>query len=254
MAEAPHVSPKPGAKPAIAIELGLGLAAVAATVFALQAWLAAAPLWLGGSVAAYLALAAVIYRFWPRRRAGFGWPNRITLARAALVTVLVGALALPDIVARHGEIIAALAVLAIILDGLDGWLARLVDGVTAFGARFDMEVDALLILVLSASVLVSGQAGAWVLAIGLMRYAFVAAGLVRPWWRRELPENAWRKAVCVIQGLALAAALLPWIRPPMTEVVLAAALVLLAHSFARDAMWLFRRRGRPLPDPPGVNP
>lgn len=243
-----NASPKWNAKPTIVADLGLGLAAVALTAMALQAWLAAAPLWLGGSVAFYLALAAVIYHFWPGRRAGFGWPNRITLARVVLVAVLVGALALPDVVARHGTILAALALTAIVLDGLDGWLARVVDGVTAFGARFDMEVDALLILVLSIAVVIAGQAGTWVLVIGAMRYVFVAAGWLLPWWRRELPHSAWRKTVCVIQGLALAAVLLPWIRPPLTEWVLALSLALLAHSFGRDALWLMRLRRRPLSD------
>jgi phosphatidylglycerophosphate synthase len=135
-----------------------------------------------------------------------------------------------------------------VLDGLDGWLARVFDSVTSFGARFDMEVDALLILVLSIAVVMSGQAGFWVLTIAGMRYAFVAVGWRVPWWRRELPDSAWRKTVCVIQGLALAAALLPFVRPPLTGIVLALSLMLLAHSFARDAVWLIRRRGAPLSD------
>lgn len=251
MTQPRSASAKPNARPTIAVELGLGLAAVAATAFALQAWLATAPLWLGGSVATYLALAAVIYHFWPGRPSGFGWPNRITLARAVLVAVLVGALALPDVVARHGTVLAALAVTAIVLDGLDGCVARLFDSVTAFGARFDMEVDALLILALSIAVVIADQAGAWVLAIGSMRYAFLAAGWLLPWLRRDLPDSAWRKAVCVIQGLALAAALLPFVRPPLAGIVLALSLMLLAHSFARDALWLVRHRSIPLSDRPG---
>ena len=47
---------------------------------------------------------------------------------------------------------------------------------SAFGARFDMEVDALLILVLSAGVWWFDKAGAWVWLSGLLRYAFIAAG------------------------------------------------------------------------------
>ena len=44
---------------------------------------------------------------------------------------------------------------------------------SSFGARFDMETDALLILVLAALVWQHGKAGPWILAAGLMRYAFV---------------------------------------------------------------------------------
>ena len=37
---------------------------------------------------------------------------------------------------------------------------------------------------------------AWVLACGLMRYAFVAAGLLAPPLRRPLPPSRRRQAVC----------------------------------------------------------
>ena len=39
-----------------------------------------------------------------------------------------------------------------------------------------MEVDAALILILSILVWLHGKAGPWVIACGLMRYTFVAAG------------------------------------------------------------------------------
>ena len=67
-----------------------------------------------------------------------------------------------------------------------------------------MEVDAFLILVLS--VYVARSSGAWVLAIGAMRYAFVAAGWVLPWMRGQLPPRYWRKVVAAIQGIVLVVA------------------------------------------------
>ena len=63
-----------------------------------------------------------------------------------------------------------------LLDGVDGWLARRHRIASAFGARFDMEIDALLILALSVLAWRHEKAGAWVVASGLLRYAFVAAG------------------------------------------------------------------------------
>ena len=69
------------------------------------------------------------------------------------------------------------------LNGADGWVARRTRTASAFGARFDMETDALLILVLSALVWRMEKAGAWVIASGLMRYAFVAAAIAWPWMR-----------------------------------------------------------------------
>ena len=69
----------------------------------------------------------------------------------------------------------------LVLDAVDGYVARRTATVSAFGARFDMETDAFLILVLSACV--AGQWGWWVLVLGLARYLFVAAGWALPWLR-----------------------------------------------------------------------
>lgn len=232
----------------VALDLFAGLVAAIALVLALQAWLATSAAWVSASVAAYLAVAAAVYGYWTvgpnraGRRRDFGWANRVTLFRAVLVAVLAGVIVAPEIVQRHGLVIASLALAAIALDGLDGWLARTVDGASRFGARFDMEVDALLILVLSIAVLLADTAGAWVLAIGGMRYAFVLAGAMLPWLQHELPPSTWRKAVCVAQGIVLAAALLPWLPGLLVQSALALSLAALIHSFGRDTLWLWRHR------------
>ena len=112
--------------------------------------------------------------------------------------------------------------------------------ITELGARFDMEVDAFLLLVLS--VYVAPELGWWVLSIGLLRYAFVAAGWLLPWMRATLPPRYWRKVVTAVAGIALtiaASGLLPaWAALAVTLV----ALGLLLESFGRDVIWLFRRR------------
>ena len=54
-------------------------------------------------------------------------------------------------------LLIGLTVPALILDAVDGWLARRTRTATELGARFDMEVDAFLILALS--VFVSRAAG-----------------------------------------------------------------------------------------------
>ena len=90
------------------------------------------------------------------------------------------------------------------LDAVDGRVARRTGTVTPLGARFDMEVDAFLIAVLS--VYVAPDVGAWVLAIGAMRYAYVAAGWALPWLRRPTPPRYWAKVVAAVQGVVLAVA------------------------------------------------
>src|SRR5881409_676652 len=108
------------------------------------------------------------------------------------------ALAVTAIVAASTErpapvaLLVSLAAVALALDAVDGWVARRT-WTTAWGARFDGEVDAFLIAVLS--VYVARFAGAWVLAIGAARYAFFAAGWLLPWLREALPPRYWRKVV-----------------------------------------------------------
>jgi phosphatidylglycerophosphate synthase len=165
-----------------------------------------------------------------------GAANQVTLARATLgVTALVAAGASgPQLV-----VLVAIGAVALALDGLDGYLARRNNTVSVLGARFDMEVDAFLILVLS--VLVCRSLGPWVLAIGLMRYAFVAAMFVMPRLRAQLPFSRARKVVAAMQGGLLVAAAAP-IWPYAVAVAFAAvALVALAWSFGRDVWWLLAR-------------
>ena len=125
----------------------------------------------------------------------------VTLARA---TLAVGVAAL--IADSFGEpapvtLLVSLAALALALDAVDGWVARRTRTTARLGAQFDAEVDAFLILILS--VYVARSAGAWVLAIGAARYAFLAAGWLLPWLRAPLPPRYWRKVVAATQGIVL---------------------------------------------------
>ncbi len=225
---------------------GAGLALVVHAALPLS--LPVMPLAVLATAAVYAVVAAAIGRAWPAHRREFGWPNRVTLARAALVAVLAGVLVAPSAIAEHGRLLAALAALALLLDGLDGWLARFTGRVSAFGARFDMEIDALLILVLSLALALTGKVGPWVLAIGLMRYAFVGAGRLWPKLTAELPPSTPRKIVCVLQGVVLAACLVPAVSSEWASVLAALALLALAASFVRDTTELMRRSA-PAGDP-----
>ncbi len=188
----------------------------------------------------YLIMAGIILAGAPRHPEGLGLANRITLWRGALVALLAGTLADPTLLARHAVPLAALALLALVLDGMDGWVARRTATQSDFGARFDMEIDAFLILVLCLALLVLGKVGSWVLAIGGMRYAFVVAGLTFSWLTAALPESRRRKAVCVWQVTALMTALLPAVGATATTWLAGSALLGLAGSFIFDIHWLYR--------------
>jgi phosphatidylglycerophosphate synthase len=173
-------------------------------------------------------------------RAGLGPADRVTLGR----TVLVGgvtALAVDGLVrAVPLPLVVALTGVALALDGVDGQVARRTRTASGFGARFDMEVDAFLILVLS--VLLIGPVGPWAVALGGMRYAFVAAGAVRPWILAPLPPRLSRKAVAALQGVVLVVAVAGVLPAGVTRAAVAGALAALCWSFGRDLGWLVRHR------------
>ncbi len=136
--------------------------------------------------------------------------------------------------------LVGLAVAALALDAVDGWVARRTRSASTFGARFDGEVDAFMILVLS--VYVAQTLAGWVLAIGAARYAFLVAGWCFPWLRGQLPPRSWRKAVAATQGIVLTIAAARVAPGWLTYAALAVALALLVESFGRDVLWLWHRR------------
>jgi hypothetical protein len=79
-------------------------------------------------------------------------------------------------------------------------------------------------------VYVTPSTGGWVLAIGIARYAFLAAGWVLPWMGATLPPRYWRKVVAAIQGIALTFAVADVLPRFLTNAVLAVSLALLAES------------------------
>jgi len=167
--------------------------------------------------------------------------DRVTMARAILVggvTALV-ADALADRPAPVAVLVSMSAV-ALALDGVDGYVARRTGTASDMGARFDMEVDAFLIFVLSVHMV--RPLGAWVLAIGTMRYAFVVAGWVRPWLRGRLPARQWRKVVAATQGIVLTVAAADVLPRPLAIAAVAMSLALLVESFGRDVLWLWMHR------------
>ena len=196
--------------------------------------------WLAGLAYGVITCAALTWGLNQSGVGGLGPANRVTLTRATLIGG-VAALA-ADAFARPTPIVVlvALAVVALALDGVDGQVARRTGTTSALGARFDMEVDAFLILVLSLCV--ARSTGGWVLAIGAMRYAYVVASWALPWLRESVPPRYWRKAVAAIQGIVLVFAAADVLPRLLLSVVLAVALALLVESFRSCVVWLWSHR------------
>jgi len=196
---------------------------------------------VGVALALYLcaAMAAGFLMLQTYPHARLGLCNLMTLLRlvitAAMVVPLLGG----------GGVqweIFALAAVALCLDGVDGWLARRQDLASKFGARFDMEVDAALGLLLALNAYATSTAGPVVLLLGLPRYFFAVAGQILPWFAQPLPDRFGRKVVCVIQIAVLIGIQMPIMPPTLATVAIIAAALALCWSFGRDVIWLWWRR------------
>jgi phosphatidylglycerophosphate synthase len=196
--------------------------------------------WLAGIAYALVTCAALHWGLHRAGAPGFGPADRVTMTRAVLAGGVAALTA--DSFSRPVPVpmLVALAAVALALDAADGQVARRTGTSSELGARFDMEADAFLILVLS--VCVASQAGAWVLAIGAMRYAYVAASWALPWMRGTLPPRYWRKVVAAMQGVTLAVVAAGLLPHPLAAAALVVALALLGESFGRDVLWLWVHR------------
>jgi phosphatidylglycerophosphate synthase len=199
--------------------------------------------WLAGATYAVVTWAALILAM---RRSGMrslGPANAVTLVRATLVG---GVTALVASVVGHQTSTAvlvtlvSLALIAWLLDAVDGQVARRTGSTSTLGARFDGEIDAFLILVLSLFVALS--LGPWVLVIGAFRYVFVAVGWWQPWLQAPLPRRQVRSAVAALQGIVLVVASADVVATPVMTGVVAFALVSLGWSFGHDVRWLWQVR------------
>lgn len=176
------------------------------------------------------------------RRAGddaLGPADHVTLARATLVGCITALIA--NTIERPAPValLVTLATVALVMDAVDGQIARRTGTASPLGARFDMEVDAFLILVLSVHV--GAQLGWWVLAIGAMRYVFVVASWRLTWLKAPLPPSFARKTVAATQGIVLVVAASGVFPEVVSMIITGLALITLLWSFARDVRWLSQR-------------
>lgn len=171
----------------------------------------------------------------------FGAANCVTALRLLLVGVLS---VLPR--ATSGTWLGSLVLLILLLDGVDGWLARRHRTSSAFGAHFDMEVDAFLVLTTSSMLWLSQRCGAWVLTAGILRYAYVLCCAVWPPRGGVMPRTLLGRSafVLVVIGHALGFALAGALGTGCAALGTAAV----TWSFVRSFLFGYGPRTRPLVD------
>jgi phosphatidylglycerophosphate synthase len=238
--------PAPPLRQRVLIAAALGSLGTAGVGVALHSWFdtrATQPLVAQAVFTAMMAVAVLTMRHY-HPFPNLGAANRVTLLRAVLVALAASLIPEPAESSLAWVVVVLMSIVCA-LDGIDGWLARRTGMTSAFGARFDMETDAFFMLVLSLVVWRHQKAGVWVVAIGLMRYAFVAAGRVWPWLAQPLRPTRRGKAVAVGQFVGLGVALLPGVPVLASTLACGTALAGLTWSFAVDVRFLYKERARP---------
>ena len=163
----------------------------------------------------------------------FGAANATTLLRFLFILSL---LALPSLETLSKF---ALALSALALDGVDGWLARRLGLCSEFGEYFDKEVDAVFTVVLGLMLFREGLLGPWILVPGGLRYAFVLfVKFARPTKNKETSTFI-GKVIFVVMISTLLFCLLPI--PRLRAPFALAATLVLCGSFALSIRELYRR-------------
>lgn len=186
-----------------------------------------------------LAVAAAALLVRGARTAGarsLGPAGSVTLARGAL---MIGVATLVGLDGTGQAALVVLSLVALALDAVDGPVARRTGTASALGARFDMETDAALLLVLSVHV--AAVTGAWwVVALGLLRYLYAGAARVLPWLDGELPVRRSAKVVAAVQGVVLIVAAAGVLPAAVERAALMTALAALLWSFGMSVAHRWR--------------
>jgi CDP-diacylglycerol---glycerol-3-phosphate 3-phosphatidyltransferase len=147
--------------------------------------------------------------------------NSLTLLRGLLLACLAGFILVPKPVGLLAWAPAIIYTLAIAVDFLDGYAARVSNHVTRLGETLDMSLDGVGILIASVLAIQYGTLPAWYLAVPLARFLFLAGigfrergGLAV----YELNPSLRRRAFAGLQMGFLSTMLWPVFTPPGTTV------------------------------------
>lgn len=182
--------------------------------------------WLIGIVACFAFFLSRMTLFLKKMPLLIGYANWVSIIR--LVTIIIVFIFYESI---DEQVLFYIFLVAILLDGLDGFLARKFGHVSQFGGVLDMETDALLVLILSWIHVDMQSIGWWLLIPGGFRYIY---GLLFSWFEQnpmvDFPPKIVRATIAVIFFFSL---LTPFVlSQELSTLILSIASVLIILSFS----------------------
>jgi CDP-diacylglycerol--glycerol-3-phosphate 3-phosphatidyltransferase len=187
---------------------------------------------LASSIPVWAFCSFLLFRLISEAESPLTFATRITMCRGALVALTSGFFARPEVAAPAYS-------LAAILDAVDGWVARRSWSETRLGAKLDLEVDAVGILVASGTGVALGKLPLWYVLVGLARYVFVLGIVLRERRGegvRELDPSSLRRILAGGQMAFLAVSLWPFVSSSST--------LPLSYAFGAATLLMFARDWR----------
>ncbi len=167
----------------------------------------------------------------------FSIADCVTLGRGFLVAGVAGFLFLPEPVGWHAWLPGSLYILSVFADYVDGYLARLNNSVSEFGAALDLNFDALTTLIGSFLAILYGHLPSWYFAVGLAFYVFsLATWIIKKSGKEilELPPSHYRRIVGGSNAIFIGFALTPVLPVNWLTILAGIFNLLILAGFFRD--------------------
>ncbi len=176
----------------------------------------------------------------------FGLANSLTLLRGALYAVVAGFIVVPP-TTRLAWVPAMAYGVGVVLDKLDGTVARTLGQETSLGERLDMAVDTFGFVAAPLVAVLWGRLPVWYLSLSAARYVY-RGGLA---WRQhqdrpvfDPPDSNLGKYLAGMQMVFLTVALTPAVPAPLVRTGAPFVLAPSLGVFVRDFLIVTGRLGR----------
>lgn len=161
-----------------------------------------------------------------------GYANWITFFRMLLLMYV----ALNFKIISHTSIIL-IFVLNILLDILDGIVARKFKTESIFGLYFDMELDAFYVCLASIILYLEGLTGCWIIWIGLLRYLFTFLVVLL---NIDIKSEPKQKFASLVAGTLFWCLLIPFFDTQLNFILILASLMVV-FSFIKSFIFHLKR-------------
>jgi len=183
--------------------------------------------WIGGVILSFIIFAIRLPMFLPRYPLWIGYANWITLFRLVIILFSISYWdKLSDLV------LFGFFGVVIILDGVDGYIARKFNQISKQGEYLDMEIDAVFVFLLSYMHFSHEKLHAWILIPGGLRYLY---GILLAWIKEPpivKPGKRFRSTVAVMFFISL---LLPFVTNKLIYipiVLITSSMIILSFSIS----------------------